>query len=111
MRALRSLPGLILLLALQPTLAGVPPAVGDTPLPSLAPMIRKVSPAIVNIATRGTIHERGAGNPLLDDPFFRRFFDAVPDSRTHDRPFQSAGSGVIFDAATATSSPTRTSSR
>ena len=98
MRALRSLPGLILILALQPALAGVPPAVGDTPLPSLAPMIRKVSPAIVNIATRGTIHERGAGNPLLDDPFFRRFFDAVPDSRTHDRPFQSAGSGVIFDA-------------
>src|SRR5215472_4096995 len=98
MRALRSVLGLILILALQPAPAGVPPAVGDTPLPSLAPMIRKVSPAIVNIATRGTIHERGAGNPLLDDPFFRRFFDAVPDSRTHDRPFQSAGSGVIFDA-------------
>ena len=98
MRALRSILGLILFLALHPAVAGVPPAVGDTPLPSLAPMIRKVSPAIVNIATRGTIHERGAGNPLLDDPFFRRFFDAVPDPRAHDRPFQSAGSGVIFDA-------------
>jgi serine protease Do/serine protease DegQ len=98
MRAPRSILGLILLLALQTAAAGVPPAVGDTPLPSLAPMIRKVSPAIVNIATRGTIHERGAANPLLEDPFFRRFFDAVPDSRLHDRPFQSAGSGVIFDA-------------
>jgi serine protease Do/serine protease DegQ len=98
MRAPRSILGLILLLALQPAPAGVPPAIGDTPLPSLAPMIRKVSPAIVNIATRGTIHERGAVNPLLEDPFFRRFFDAVPDSRLHDRPFQSAGSGVIFDA-------------
>jgi Do/DeqQ family serine protease len=98
MRALRSILGLILVLTLQGALAGVPPSVGDTPLPSLAPMIRKVSPAIVNIATRGTIHERGATNPLLEDPFFRRFFDSVPDSGTRDRPFQSAGSGVIFDA-------------
>ena len=76
----------------------MPPAVGDTPLPTLAPMIKKVSPAVVNIATRGTIHERGAQNPLLDDPFFRRFFDVPPDTGPRDRPFQSAGSGVIFDA-------------
>jgi Do/DeqQ family serine protease len=61
-------------------------------------MIRKVSPAVVNVATRGTIRERGAQNPLLDDPFFRRFFDVPPDSGTRARPFQSAGSGVIFDA-------------
>jgi Do/DeqQ family serine protease len=78
--------------------AAVPPAVGDTPVPTLAPMIKKVSPAVVNIATRGTIHERGAQNPLLDDPFFRRFFDVPPDTGPRDRPFQSAGSGVIFDA-------------
>ena len=38
----------------------LPPIVGDTPLPTLAPMIKQVSPAVVNIATRGTIHERGA---------------------------------------------------
>jgi Do/DeqQ family serine protease len=92
------LPAALLLLLALPALAGMPPAVGDTPLPSLAPMIRKVSPAIVNIATRGTIHERGATNPLLDDPFFRRFFNAVPEPHARDRPFQSAGSGVIFDA-------------
>lgn len=78
--------------------AAMPPAVGDTPLPTLAPMIKRVSPAVVNIATRGTIHERGAQNPLLDDPFFRRFFDVPPDTGPRDRPFQSAGSGVIFDA-------------
>jgi Do/DeqQ family serine protease len=78
--------------------AAMPPAVGDTPLPTLAPMIKKVSPAVVNIATRGTIHERGPTNPLLDDPFFRRFFDVPPDTGPRDRPFQSAGSGVIFDA-------------
>jgi serine protease Do/serine protease DegQ len=76
----------------------MPPAVGEAPLPTLAPMIKKVSPAVVNIATRGTIRERGAQNPLLDDPFFRRFFDVPPDTGPRERPFQSAGSGVIFDA-------------
>src|SRR5579864_8416914 len=78
--------------------AAMPAAVGDTPVPSLAPMIKRVSPAVVNIATRGTIRERGPQNPLLDDPFFRRFFDVPPDTGPRERPFQSAGSGVIFDA-------------
>ncbi len=48
----------------------------------------------MNIATRGKIRE--ARNPLLDDPFFRRFFDAPNVPR--QREFQSAGSGVIVDA-------------
>ena len=85
-------------LAATPLAAAMPPAVSESGLPSLAPMIRKVSPAVVNIATRGTIRERGAQNPLLDDPFFRRFFDVPPDNGPRARPFQSAGSGVIFDA-------------
>ena len=72
--------------------------VGTAPLPTLAPMIKKVSPAVVNIATRGTIHESGAQNPLLDDPFFRRFFETPKDAGPRERSFQSAGSGVIFDA-------------
>jgi serine protease Do/serine protease DegQ len=81
-----------------PLPAAMPPVVSESGLPTLAPMIRKVSPAVVNIATRGTIKERGAQNPLLDDPFFRRFFDVPPDTGPRARPFQSAGSGVIFDA-------------
>ncbi len=85
-------------LAATPLAAAMPPAVSESGLPTLAPMIRKVSPAVVNIATRGTIRERGAQNPLLDDPFFRRFFDVPPDTGPRSRPFQSAGSGVIFDA-------------
>jgi serine protease Do/serine protease DegQ len=69
------------------------------PMPSLAPMVKRVSPAVVNVATRGTIKEKpGQRNPLLDDPFFRRFFDVPPDSRPRERQFQSAGSGVIVDA-------------
>ena len=84
--------------AAAPLPAAMPPVVSESGLPTLAPMIRKVSPAVVNIATRGTIRERGAQNPLLDDPFFRRFFDVPPDTGPRARPFQSAGSGVIFDA-------------
>src|SRR5581483_3850817 len=81
-----------------PAPAAMPAAVGDTPVPSLSPIVKKVSPAVVNIATRGTIRDRGPQNPLLDDPFFRRFFDVPPESGPRERPFQTAGSGVIFDA-------------
>ncbi|MDZ7660900.1 DegQ family serine endoprotease [Thiohalophilus sp.] len=63
-------------------------------LPSLAPMLDKVTPAVVNIATTGTVRVRG--NPLLDDPFFRRFFDMPEQPR--ERRTQSLGSGVIVDA-------------
>jgi Do/DeqQ family serine protease len=81
-----------------PLPAAMPPVISESGVPTLAPMIRKVSPTVVNIATRGTIRERGTQNPLLDDPFFRRFFDVPPDTGPRARPFQSAGSGVIFDA-------------
>jgi serine protease Do/serine protease DegQ len=77
--------------------AALPAVVGETPMPSLAPMVKRVAPAVVNIATRGTIRERAPQNPLLDDPFFKRFFD-IPDMGPRERQFQSAGSGVIFDA-------------
>src|ERR1700723_1017477 len=80
--------------------AAVPAPVADAaPMPSLAPMVKRVSPAVVNIATRGTMKEDPSQrNPLLVDPFFRRFFDVPPDSRPRERQFQSAGSGVIVDA-------------
>jgi Do/DeqQ family serine protease len=81
-----------------PLHAGSPAAIDATPMPTLAPMVKRVSPAVVNIATRGTIKEQPGRNPLQDDPFFRRFFDAPPDSKPRERQFQSAGSGVIVDA-------------
>jgi len=82
-----------------PAANAAPPAPTDAaPMPSLAPMVKRVSPAVVNIATRGTIKEQaGQGNPLMDDPFFRRFF-GPQDSQPRERQFQSAGSGVIIDA-------------
>ncbi len=63
-------------------------------LPSLAPMLEKVTPAIVNIATTGTISIKQ--NPLFNDPFFRRFFD-IPET-PRKRQTQSLGSGVVVDA-------------
>jgi Do/DeqQ family serine protease len=78
--------------------AALPAEVEGNAVPSLSPMIKRVSPAIVNIATRGTIKQRGQQNPLFEDPFFRRFFDVPPGTTPRERPFQSAGSGVIFDA-------------
>ncbi|MEY3465634.1 MAG: hypothetical protein RL603_1233, partial [Pseudomonadota bacterium] len=77
---------------------GVSEARVVAPLPSLAPMIKRVSPAVVSIAIKGTIREQDARNPLLDDPFFRRFFNIPPGAGVRERQFQSAGSGVVVDA-------------
>jgi serine protease Do/serine protease DegQ len=65
------------------------------PLPSLADMLERINPAVVNIATRSTVRE---ANRLLQDPFFQRFFN-LPESRRRYRRTQSAGSGVVVDAA------------
>ena len=45
-------------------------------LPSLAPMLDDVTPAVVNIATEGRVKQRQS--PLFSDPFFRHFFK-IPD--------------------------------
>jgi Do/DeqQ family serine protease len=96
-RNLRFVIGMVALALAVPSLGALPATDGTTPMPTLAPMIKRVSPAVVNIATRGTVKERTPQNPLLEDPFFRRFFD-IPDMGPRERQFQSAGSGVIFDA-------------
>ena len=82
-----------------PLHAQLPATVDGAPVPSLAPMVKKTAPAVVNIATRGSV-EVGGSNPFLDDPFFRRFFD-MPDQQQQPRrrQTQSAGSGVIVNAA------------
>src|SRR5882724_4428371 len=41
---------------------------------SFAPVIKKVAPSVVNIYSSMTIRERPTSNPLLEDPFLRRFF-------------------------------------
>ncbi len=77
-----------------PAALGALPAVVDgEPLPSLAPVLETVLPSVVNIYTQTRVRIR---SPLLDDPFFRRFFN-VPDT-PRARISQSLGSGVIVDA-------------
>jgi Do/DeqQ family serine protease len=79
-----------------PAQAQLPAAVSGTALPSLAPIVKRTSPAVVGISVRGT-QQTINNNPLMQDPFFRRFFD-IPDQQT-ERQFQASGSGVIVDAA------------
>ena len=65
-------------------------------LPSLAPMLKRVNPAVVNISTYST--RQVVYNPLLNDPFFRYFFNLPDQQQLPQRRQQSAGSGVILDA-------------
>ncbi|HUG62604.1 MAG TPA: DegQ family serine endoprotease [Methylomirabilota bacterium] len=62
---------------------------------TFAPIVRQVSPAVVNVYSTRTVQVRTS--PLLDDPFFRQFFgDALPSQPRH-RTQNSLGSGVIVD--------------
>ena len=70
--------------------AALPDQVAGQPVTSLAPLVKKVAPAVVNIRVSQTISTRSS--PFGDDTF-RRFF-GVPD----EREVASAGSGVIVDA-------------
>ncbi len=83
--------------AADSALAAAPiPEVGGAAVPSLAPMLARVTPGVVNIAVRGKVR---AENPLLQDPFFRRFFNLPQRQQTEERETQATGSGVIVDAA------------
>ena len=85
---------LVLVTAAANLFAALPYDGGGKELPSLAPMLEQVTPAVVNIATEGHVAVRT--NPLFNDPFFRRFFE-IPDG-LRERKTQSLGSGVIVDA-------------
>ncbi|MDE1935747.1 trypsin-like peptidase domain-containing protein [Bradyrhizobium sp.] len=93
----RSLGRLSLVLVLG-CLAPSEVAVGQIPdlsigrVPTLAPLVKEVTPAVVNISVQGKVRE---DNPLYHDPFFREFFD-VP--KQLEKEINAAGSGVIVDA-------------
>ena len=71
--------------------AALPSPVGGQALPSLAPMLRQVMPAVVSVHTKQRV---AVSNPFFNDPFFRRMFPQVPQERINE----SLGSGVIIDA-------------
>ncbi len=61
--------------------------------PSLAPVVKRVAPAVVSIAIKGRVAMQQ--NPLFNDPFFRQFFN-IPRGPV-EREIQAVGSGVIID--------------
>ncbi|KOO02427.1 DegQ family serine endoprotease [Vibrio nereis] len=77
-----------------PATAALPLSVGGEQLPSLAPMLEKVTPAVVSISVEGTQVSR---HQIPDQ--FRFFFGPdFPTEQLQERPFRGLGSGVIVDA-------------
>ena len=62
-------------------------------VPSLAPMVEQVTPAVVNISVKGSKEVKAGVDPF--QYFFGNRRGGAP--RTQERPFQSLGSGVIVD--------------
>ncbi len=81
--------------AVNTAYAELPVSVDGEALPSLAPMIEKTRPAVVNIATRGSVDMQN--HPLLNDPLFKRFFHGF-ENVPQRKEVKSLGSGVIIDA-------------
>jgi len=75
--------------------AAFPIAVQGERLPSLAPMLKQVTPAVVNISTRGKKRIKSA---LFQNPLIQRFFKSPGIER--DKITSSLGSGIIVDADT-----------
>src|SRR5690606_21355489 len=77
--------------AVVPTVAALPATVDGQALPSLAPMLKRVTPSVVSVHSKQRVQ---VNTPFGNDPFFRRMF-GIPQERVAE----SLGSGVIVDAA------------
>ncbi len=95
--ALRLRSSLLAALILLPAAAWAasPPLPSKDGIPTLAPLLRDVTPAVVNISV--LVSAPALQNPLMRDPFFRRFFEDFLE-QPQQRPQLSAGSGVVIDA-------------
>ncbi|HBC81069.1 MAG TPA: serine endoprotease DegQ, partial [Escherichia sp.] len=67
---------------------------GQQALPSLAPMLEKVLPAVVSVQVEGTAV---APEQKIPEELKKYFGDELPDGQA--QPFEGLGSGVIIDAA------------
>jgi serine protease Do len=77
-----------------PATAALPLSVGGEQLPSLAPMLEKVTPAVVSISVEGTQVSR----QRIPEQFRFFFGPEFPAEQVQERPFRGLGSGVIIDA-------------
>ncbi len=66
---------------------------------SFSPIVKKTAPAVVNIYTKRTVKVRNPLSPLMNDPFFRQFFQGRGlGGRSQEKTVSSLGSGVIVSA-------------
>lgn len=77
-----------------PASAALPVAVSGESLPSLAPMLETVSPAVVSIAVEGS----HVSKQRIPESFRFFFGPDFPSEQVQERPFRGLGSGVIIDA-------------
>lgn len=89
----------LLLLALLGTSAqaSIPSGMLSGDNPSLAPMLHKTLPAVVNVVVTGKAQQQ-PNNPLFNDPFFRQFFNAPQQQRPQMQHPTATGSGVIVNS-------------
>ncbi len=88
---MKSLTFVFCVFAFKSLMAALPTAVDGQPLPSLAPVLEQVTPAVVNVNTKSVQYVRSRNND------FYSWFYGLP-SAPRERVTQSLGSGVIIDA-------------
>ncbi|MBU2896291.1 DegQ family serine endoprotease [Vibrio hepatarius] len=74
--------------------AALPLAISGQQLPSLAPMLEEVTPAVVSISVEGT----QVAKQRIPEQFRFFFGPEFPTEQLQERPFRGLGSGVIIDA-------------
>ena len=93
----RILAAFICLLVITGSTVAETPASREQIRLSFAPVVKQVSPAVVNIYTRTVI--KPSANALAMDPFLRRFFgEGGVEGLTRERVQNALGSGVIVGA-------------
>ena len=83
------------LAATSGAMAALPAQIQGQALPSLAPMLEKVLPAVVSVHVEGS--DSGQQAQEIPEPL-KRFFGQAP-GQSQPQPFEGLGSGVIIDAA------------
>ncbi|WP_194756253.1 DegQ family serine endoprotease [Aliidiomarina indica] len=82
--------------SLQPSVANIPAAAmtDERGIPTLAPMLEEVTPAVVNISVAG----KRVTRQRLPEAFRFFFGPNAPQEQVREQPFRGLGSGVIIDA-------------
>lgn len=83
-----------LALSTLPVHAALPTSVNGEQMPSLAPIVKQVTPSVVSIMVSG----KKVTHQQIPEQFRFFFGPDMPDEQVQEQPFQALGSGVIIDA-------------